>query len=225
MWQNVSKEILVGNGGTIFSVKVEVENRDKYNEVCEGINLILKGQNCENIKMKQENDRLKADNVKLSALVIKLKDDNDKLKADNERLKNANTNISGMYWEQKKKAEKLEEKVKNAMRFCDYLQTIGGAMESNLKHPISLFSSASTPNTVNCRCSIKPVENEPSEPENKTTNFDKIKELDVEGMAVFLEKISECCAGSSECEKCPLKDSLYCSKEKIADWLKKECTE
>lgn len=117
MWRNVSKEILVGNNGPIFSVKVEVENRNKYNEVCEGINLILKGQNCENIKMKQENDRLKADNVKLSALVIKLKDDNDKLKADNERLKNANTNISEMYWEQmnknieqKKKIEELEEK-------------------------------------------------------------------------------------------------------------------
>lgn len=202
MWQNVSKEILVGNGETIFSVKVEVENRDKYNEVCEGINLILKGQNCENIKMKQENDRLKADNVKLSALVIKLKDDNDKLKADNERLKNANTNISEMYWEQmnknieqKKKIEELEAKhwdeCRQIAQYDDELKHVFNEVVSILdsvsavtangaklirihENPYKLPTSNAD---VNCRCSIKPIEKEPSEPENEMTNEEAIQDI------------------------------------------------
>lgn len=146
------------------------------------------------------------------------------LKADNERVVEANKKLSGMYWEQKKKIEELEKKVKNAMRFCNYLQTIGGAMESNLKHPISLFSSTSTPNAepVNCRCSIKPVENEPSEPENKTTNFDKIKGMSVEEMAEWFNNTFDCC--SYGCEGCQLELKGACTKVTIGKWLEKEYT-
>lgn len=221
MYEFKTETLRQNNGNELYAITVLLDNEDKKAEICECINQIMSGQNRKNIE-------------DLKSGVRGLKQAIDSLKADNERLKNANTNISEMYWEQmnknieqKKKIEELEKKVKNAMRFCNYLQTIGGAMESNLKHPISLFSSTSTPNAepVNCRCSIKPVENEPSEPENKTTNFDKIKELNVEGMAEFISRISDCCAGDSECEECPLKDCLYCSKEKIADWLKKECAE
>ena len=53
------------------------------------------------------------------------------------------------------------------------------------------------------------------------TNYEKIKNMTIEEMANFLDKITERCA-SNECEDCPLCEGIFCCTSEIGYWLNSE---
>lgn len=179
--------------------------------------------------------------TELAALVISLK-------ADNERVVEANKKISGMYWEQmnknieqKKKIEELEEKhwdecrqiaqydneLKEAKKLLEFIRTVATEKAKELETTITVVLNGMDnkpecpnifPEHVNCRCVTKP-----SEPDNKSTNYDKIKGMSVEEMAEWFNNTFDCC--SYGCEGCTLELKGACTKVTIAKWLESEVGE
>lgn len=47
-------------------------------------------------------------------------------------------------------------------------------------------------------------------------NFEKIKNMDIEELAIFLNNISLCCS-SDECHKCPIGECVHCYGCTISD--------
>lgn len=319
----LKNEIYATCGGKMIDIiTVRVDDENERAEICNCINQVMSGQHRENIE-KLENG-IRGQKQIIEHLTASIKS----LEAEKERLKNANTTISGMYWEQmnknieqKKKIEELEAKHWDECRqiaqydndlkrlFNEILECLNG-MTKAADHILRIFKAnfnpynqpdkSPAPNVehVNCKCEFLPIDaetatkrildkmankkatmntgdyfnsdgllvcgkcrlpkecefeafgkmqtfpclcgcgkanetaggdvrdannNEPSKPENKTTNFDKIKELGVEGMAEFLNCIANSC-DKGDCEGCPIDVSAVCTKKTIADWLKNEYT-
>lgn len=53
-------------------------------------------------------------------------------------------------------------------------------------------------------------------------NIDRIREMTVEELAEFLDKITYQCGRPNGCERCPLNVSVDCDKGVIAKWLESE---
>lgn len=60
------------------------------------------------------------------------------------------------------------------------------------------------------------------------TNFEKIKNMSVEELAIFINDIAVCCFKDAECENCPIncrRTAAYCNALTINKWLKSEARE
>lgn len=53
------------------------------------------------------------------------------------------------------------------------------------------------------------------------TNYEKIKNMTVEEMAKFLEKITDYC-NANNCKACPLCRGIFCCTTEIECWLNSE---
>lgn len=56
-------------------------------------------------------------------------------------------------------------------------------------------------------------------------NIDRIREMTVEELAEFLDKITYQCGRPNGCERCPLNVSADCNKGVVAKWLESEVSE
>ncbi len=53
------------------------------------------------------------------------------------------------------------------------------------------------------------------------TNYEKIKNMTVEEMAEFLEKLTDLC-NANRCKDCPLCKGIFCCTTEIECWLNSE---
>ena len=56
------------------------------------------------------------------------------------------------------------------------------------------------------------------------TNFEKIKNMSVDEMAKFLDRITSRCS-ANRCEGCPLCEGIFCCPIEIGYWLNSEVKE
>lgn len=60
------------------------------------------------------------------------------------------------------------------------------------------------------------------------TNYERIKNMSVEELAKFIDKVAVCCFQTANCENCPIhcsRDEIYCSSSTISKWLNSEVGE
>lgn len=56
------------------------------------------------------------------------------------------------------------------------------------------------------------------------TNFDKIKDMSVDELAIFIDAVTAYC-WKQDCERCPLEKEQQCNAFAIREWLEREADE